>query len=161
MTNTTEISARCEQSNAASALDLPTIRRDGCFYAGIACLVVAATLMPLSLSIVPLLGLSATKTAIVLGMLAAIPDSLCVVAIGLLGTEVFRHLILRAKNGLRAFAERRLGAGGPGVAIISVIQRLLDRLLQLVELYAVPIRFCRNAVTYLFAAPATASLAHN
>jgi hypothetical protein len=161
MTNTTETSARCEQTNDVSAVELPTIKRDGCFYAGIACLVVAATIMPLSLSIVPLLGLSATKTAIVLGMIATIPDSLCVVAIGLLGTEVFRYLILRAKNGLRSFAEGRFRAGGPGPVIISVIQRMLDRLLQLVELYAVPIRFCRNAVTYLFAAPAAISLVHN
>src|SRR5215470_15628920 len=98
MANTTETGARCEQTNAVTAVELPSIKRDGCFYAGIACLVAAASIMPLSLSIVPLLGFSATKTAIVLGIIAAIPDSLCVVAIGLLGTEVFRYLILRAKN---------------------------------------------------------------
>jgi hypothetical protein len=158
MTSTTETSARCEQANAA--IELPTIKRDGCFYAGIACLVVAATIMPLSLSVVPLLGLSATKTAIVLGMIATLPDTLCVVAIGLLGTDVFRYLILCAKNGLRSFAEGRFSAGGPGPVVISLIQRLLDRLLQAVELYAVPIRFCRNALTFLVA-PAPTSLAHN
>src|SRR5262249_11186628 len=147
MTNTIETSARCEQT--VPAIELPTIKRDGFFYAGIGCMVVAGTIMPLSLSIVPLLGFSATVTAIVLGIIATIPDTLCVVAIGLLGTEVFRYLILRAKNGLRSFAEARVRAGGPARAILSLIDRLLDRLLQLVELYAVPIRFCRN----LFAAP--------
>ena len=53
----------CEQT----ASELPTIKRDGYFYAGIACLVVAPTVMPLSLSIVPLLGFSVMQTAIVLG----------------------------------------------------------------------------------------------
>jgi hypothetical protein len=158
MTKTNETSARDEQTDA-TAVDLPTIKRDGFFYAGIGCLAAATTIMPVSLSIVPLLGLSATLTAIVLGIIAMIPDTLCVVAVGLLGTEVFRYLILAAKNGLRSFAEGRFNAG-PGHVIVSIIQRLLDRLLQAVELYAVPIRFCRNALSFL-AAPATTSLAHH
>jgi hypothetical protein len=157
----TETGTAGEQATVACAVELPAIKRDGFFYAGIACLVVAATIMPMSHCVVPLLGLSATQTAIVLGIIATVPDTLCVVAIGLLGTDLFRYLILRTKNAMRSFAEGRFRAGGPGAVVASVIERLLDRLLQLVDLYARPLRFCRNAVTFLFAAPTATSLTHN
>jgi hypothetical protein len=149
------------QADAASPSAIPTIKRDGYFYAGLAALGLAGTVMPISVCTVPLLGLSSTQTAMLLGVLATLPDTLCFIAIALLGTEIFQFMIQRTKNALRSFAEGRFRAGGHCFLILSVVERLLDRLLKLVELYARPLQICRNAATFLVCGGASMRPAHD
>jgi hypothetical protein len=125
------------------------IKKDRHFFAGIAALVLSAVIMPLSALVVPLLGLSTTQTTTLFVVLACFPDTLFVVAVGLLGTKIFRYFIHKTRSALRAALDRRFRAGGAiyGIfdkcfGIFSVAERHLGRLDRAWTC------ICRNAVVF-------------
>jgi len=129
------------------------IKKDRHFFAGIAALVLSAVIMPVSALVVPLLGLSTTQTTTLFVALACFPDTLFVVAVGLLGTEIFLYLIRKTKNALRAVVDRRFRAGGAMYmifnkcfGIFSFAERHLDRVDRLGKVCLRRVRICRNAV---------------
>jgi hypothetical protein len=103
--------------------------------------------MPLIVLVVYSLGLRTAHATVLFGLLAAIPDILCIVAVSLLGKEILQHFISRAKSALRP--DERFRAGGARSLIFSVAECLLDRLDLLVEVYARWMQICRNAPAFL------------
>jgi hypothetical protein len=79
----------------------PTLRKDWRFYAGIVAMALAVV-MPLSALVVPVLGLSTARSALLAGvLLAGGPEVLCILAVALLGKDTFRYFAHRAKAVLR------------------------------------------------------------
>ena len=79
----------------------PAPRKDWRFYAGMTAMALAV-IMPLCALVVPVLGLSATQSALLAGvLLAGGPEVLCILAVALLGKETFLYLAHRAKTALR------------------------------------------------------------
>ena len=79
----------------------PAPRKDWRFYAGMTAMALAV-IMPLSALVVPVLGLSTMRSALLAGvLLAGGPEVLCILAVALLGKETFLYLAHRAKTALR------------------------------------------------------------
>jgi hypothetical protein len=90
-----------ERDKARDATRAPTLKRDWRFYTGMTALVLAV-ILPLGSVAVPLLGLSMTQSALLVGvMVAGGPEVLCILAIALLGKETFQYLAHRAKLAFR------------------------------------------------------------
>ena len=110
--------------------------------------------MPLSAFVVPLLGLPTVHATILFGVLGSIADGLCMVAIGLLGKEIFQYYIQMTESALRGAVDRRFRAGRAThmifdkcLLIFSLAERYLDRLYLLSLICTrVWLRVCRNAV---------------
>ena len=79
----------------------PAPRKDWRFYAGMTAMALAV-IMPLCALVVPVLGLSTTRSALLAGvLLAGGPEVLCILAVALLGKETFLYFAHRAKTALR------------------------------------------------------------
>ena len=126
--------------NTQMRRETPIIKRDGRFYTGLAIIGLMFLVMPLSAVVVPLLRLPTAQATTLFTVLACFPDLLFIVAISLLGTEVFRYFIHVAERASRAFVDRHFRDGGAiymtfdkGFLIFSVAERHLDRVHRLVE----------------------------
>jgi hypothetical protein len=140
--------------NADAVRPALAIKGNGRFYAGVAAFAFAVIVMPLSAFVVPSLGLPAMHVTILFGVLGGVADGLCIVAISLLGKEIFQYYMQMTESALRGAVDRRFRAGGAThvifdkcLLIFSLAERYLDRL-YLVSLICtrVWLRVCRNAV---------------
>ena len=107
-------------ATVVTTVRLPTTQRNARFYAGVGALGSALIIIPVTIFGVPLLGLPTAWATILFAVLAAIPDVLCIVAVGLLGKEFFLHFVHRTKSALQAVVDRRFHAEG-------TIYRVLNR----------------------------------
>jgi hypothetical protein len=88
-------------NKAADEVPPPTLKKDWRFYAGLGALALSVAL-PLSAALVPLLGLSTTSAAILVGVLVAGgPEVMCILAVALLGKDTFNYFMHRAKSMFR------------------------------------------------------------
>ncbi|MCI0666407.1 MAG: transporter suffix domain-containing protein [Acidobacteria bacterium] len=79
----------------------PVLRKDWRFYTGIAALILSI-IMPVFALLVPLLGLSLAKSAVIVGILVAgAPEVMALIAIALLGKESFQYFVYLAKKAFR------------------------------------------------------------
>src|SRR5262245_4130294 len=88
-------------NKAADEVPPPALKKDWRFYAGLAALALSVVL-PLSAALVPLLGLSTTSAAMLVGVLVAGgPEVMCILAVALLGKDTFNYFMHRAKGMFR------------------------------------------------------------
>jgi hypothetical protein len=88
-------------NKAADATPPPALKKDWRFYAGLGALALSVAL-PLSAALVPLLGLSTTSAAMLVGVLVAGgPEVMCILAVALLGKDTFNYFMQRAKSMFR------------------------------------------------------------
>ena len=107
---------------AGDTISSPTLKKDWRFYAGLAAMA-SAVVMPLAAIFVPLLGLSTTHSAVLVGtMVAGGPEVLCILAVVLLGKDTFNYFVQLAKRTLRrAVVDRPASKLRYSVGLVIVI----------------------------------------